>query len=300
MPLHLEPAKLLAIVFRGRELGKPRVPHLRHSPFEATSVSEAGPRTLEARVLADRAGEHALTGAAGGRSYAGTVHVEGSFAPIELGGDWRFRFDRTGEAWTQRPLGSWTELAPDYSGAATYQKEVELSADDLASGRRLILDLGEVRDTAHVTINGAQVGRLLWEPYRLDVTDAVRPGSNLIEVRAANTPANERGTPRRRACSVPSRSAGSGSSRSGSLRRRWSRRSGPPRDSRHAALALPGECRVAGCGAHRSRSPASAAAAPPFTRVNGFVRRRYRTLSRRQRTRSGASTARRCRAPAGW
>ena len=194
LPLHLEPAEVVAVVFRGH--GAPRfshAPHLLHSPLAAESVTASGLHALEARVIADRAGSYPLLGAEGPRRYAGTAHVDGSFAPIELDGDWRFRFERPGEEWTERPLGSWTEIDPAYSGSATYEKSFELSAGDLAPGRRLILDLGEVRDLAHVAVNGTPVGRLLWEPYRLDVTDALRAGGNSVSVTVANTPANEHG-----------------------------------------------------------------------------------------------------------
>jgi N-acetylglutamate synthase-like GNAT family acetyltransferase len=193
LPLELAPAQTVAVVFRGDEHGRPQAAHLTSSPFEAESVRDAGPQTITARVVADRAGDFPLTGAKGPRTYLGTAHAKGSFAPIAVGGTWRFRFDRAGTAFSERPLGSWTQLDPAYSGTATYQKDVDLDAADLAPGRRLILDLGAVRDTAHVTVNGTPAGRLLWEPYRVDITGALRAGTNTIEVQVANTPANEHG-----------------------------------------------------------------------------------------------------------
>jgi hypothetical protein len=192
VPLRLEPFEVVAVAFRDRDA---RVPHLLRSPLEATSVRETGRHALEARVIADRPGEFRLLGAHGPHTYAGSVRVEGSFDAIQLGGDWGLRFDRPGAQWSERPLGSWTGIEPAYSGSATYRKTFSLGADDLGAGRRLILDLGEVRDVAEVSVNGERVGRLLWRPYRLDVTDALEPGENVIEVTVTNTPANRHGSP---------------------------------------------------------------------------------------------------------
>jgi hypothetical protein len=56
----------------------------------------------------------------------------------------------------------------------------------------MMLDLGSVRDLAAVTVNGTRLPTALWSPYVLDVTDAVRAGSNTIEVEVTNTLANVR------------------------------------------------------------------------------------------------------------
>jgi hypothetical protein len=189
VPLHLEPTKVLAAVFRGQ----PPAPHLVQSPFEASAVREVDRDTLEATVIADRPGDFTLVGARGSREYRGSLRVEGSFTPIALDGPWRFRFEQPGAEWSERPLGSWTQVDRAYSGDATYERDVSLSAQDLASGRRLILDLGSVRDVAHVSVNGTQVGRLLWEPYRFDVTDFLHIGENRIDLTVTNTPANAHG-----------------------------------------------------------------------------------------------------------
>ncbi|MFC9427321.1 hypothetical protein [Streptomyces sp. NPDC056987] len=49
-------------------------------------------------------------------------------------------------------------------------------------GGRLVLDLGEVRGTADVLVNGALVDRLVWGPWRTEVTGALRPGENDLEI----------------------------------------------------------------------------------------------------------------------
>ncbi|MBI4580729.1 MAG: hypothetical protein HY718_13565 [Planctomycetes bacterium] len=82
------------------------------------------------------------------------------------------------------PLGSLDELGlPHYAGGIRYLATVSVPA---AKGRA-ILDVGRVRGSVDVTVNGRACGTRLWHPYRFDVTQAVRPGDNRIEIRLLNT-----------------------------------------------------------------------------------------------------------------
>jgi hypothetical protein len=53
-------------------------------------------------------------------------------------------------------------------------------------GQHLYLDLGKVRDIAKVTINGKSVGLVWAPPYRLDVTAALKPGINRLQINVTN------------------------------------------------------------------------------------------------------------------
>ena len=82
-------------------------------------------------------------------------------------------------------LVSWTEI-PDlanFSGTATYSGEFEF--DPLGRGR-VELDLGTVREIAEVAVNGRPAGVAWKRPYRLDITQLVKPGANAIEVKVTN------------------------------------------------------------------------------------------------------------------
>jgi hypothetical protein len=82
--------------------------------------------------------------------------------------------------------GDWTRQGlPTYSGGVRYVQEVVVPAGHL--GRPLSLDLGRVRGTAQVAINGKPAGVRIWRPYRYDVTDLLRAGANRIEVTVYNT-----------------------------------------------------------------------------------------------------------------
>ncbi len=47
---------------------------------------------------------------------------------------------------------------------------------------RAVLHLGDVRGTADVLVNGILVDQLAWGPWRSELTDALRPGDNALEI----------------------------------------------------------------------------------------------------------------------
>ena len=88
-------------------------------------------------------------------------------------------------------LSSWTESSDAgvkyFSGTATYTKDVEVSPEWLRPGARVVLDLGKVKDIAEVSVNGKSLGGILWKPpYAADVSGALKPGSNHLEIRITN------------------------------------------------------------------------------------------------------------------
>ncbi|MCL5744371.1 MAG: hypothetical protein M1541_10670, partial [Acidobacteria bacterium] len=114
---------------------------------------------------------------------------------VELGGAWALSV--AGRKLTTR-LVPWARFGlSGYTGTGTYRKEFDRSAG--TESGRLFLDLGEVRYSARVRLNGRDLGARAWRPFRWDITDAIRPGPNTLEIEIANTPANElSGNPERR------------------------------------------------------------------------------------------------------
>jgi hypothetical protein len=51
---------------------------------------------------------------------------------------------------------------------------------------QIFLDLGRVAVIAEVKLNGKDLGVLWKPPYRVEVTDALKPGENTLEVRVVN------------------------------------------------------------------------------------------------------------------
>ncbi|MFI5675467.1 glycosylhydrolase-like jelly roll fold domain-containing protein [Streptomyces cellulosae] len=192
VPLAFGPYETRIVVVR-RDAPVP--PHLTDADtFDVLSVERHG-RVLRATVETGTPGSHRLTGTDAGRTYRGTVRVDDPLTPVPVTGDWTLTLEREGDTPVTGPLGSWTAYAPLFSGSGTYTKEFEVDRVHLDDGRRVLLDLGEVRDVACVTVNGTALDPLLWAPFVTDVTDLLEPGRNQLSVRVANTLSNERNKP---------------------------------------------------------------------------------------------------------
>jgi hypothetical protein len=87
-------------------------------------------------------------------------------------------------------LGSWSASAEPgiryFSGTGTYTRSLEAAAGWAVPGRRTWVDLGDVKNLAEVLVNGQSLGIVWHPPYRVDLTDVLRPGANTLEVRVTN------------------------------------------------------------------------------------------------------------------
>ena len=113
----------------------------------------------------------------------------------EISGAWTVHFDpKWGGPETARfdSLVSWpTRTEPGikfYSGTATYEKTFVLPADFSVThhASRIMLDLGDVHELAEVKVNGKSCGIVWCPPWRVDVTDAVKPGENKLQIEVVN------------------------------------------------------------------------------------------------------------------
>ncbi len=112
------------------------------------------------------------------------------FAPAqEIAGAWTVHFDpRWGgpSSATFEQLTDWTKRDEPgirfYSGTATYMKGFDWNPRE----GRVFLDLGAVKNLAQVTLNGERLGILWKPPFRVEVTGALHPGRNELEVRLTN------------------------------------------------------------------------------------------------------------------
>jgi hypothetical protein len=95
-------------------------------------------------------------------------------------------------------LKPWTRTGlANFSGTAVYEKD--FSVPESYAGKKLILDCGRLSAVVDVSVNGRPAGAAVWRPFRVDITNLIRPGSNRLTLRITNTEANRRavGTYRR-------------------------------------------------------------------------------------------------------
>jgi len=146
VPLHLEPNDAVFVVFRKA----------------APAPTRTLPQIEETKLMA-------LTGAWGVSFQAGRG------APATASFD---------------SLTSWHANADHgvkyFSGTGTYTKTIDADSGWFGKGARLWLDLGDVKNIAEVAVNGKPIGIVWKAPFRVDVTAALKPGPNSVEVKVTN------------------------------------------------------------------------------------------------------------------
>lgn len=124
------------------------------------------------------------------------VAVEPAGPAFTLEGKWNIEFIDGGpdlpRAYSTQSLSSWTD-APDerakvFAGTARYRLTFELP--DLGDADDWVLDLGDVRESARVKINGADVAALFALPMRARVGRHLKKSANTIEIEVTNLAAN--------------------------------------------------------------------------------------------------------------
>jgi hypothetical protein len=87
-------------------------------------------------------------------------------------------------------LTSWSDSSDEgvkyFSGKGTYTKTIDATADWSAKGAHVWLDLGDVKNLAEVSVNGKPLGIVWKTPYRVDITPALKPGKNAVEIKVTN------------------------------------------------------------------------------------------------------------------
>jgi hypothetical protein len=115
--------------------------------------------------------------------------------PIPLEGTWSIEFVKGGPVLppsieTSR-LASWTELGGDdaqrFGGTARYRLEFDVPA---ARALDWLLDLGDVRESARVQLNGRHITTAWSLPFRMRVGEHLQPGRNVLELEVTNLAAN--------------------------------------------------------------------------------------------------------------
>ncbi|KAF2329815.1 glycosyl hydrolase [Flavobacterium daemonense] len=112
---------------------------------------------------------------------------------IALKGNWKINFDKGGPelppSATISNLESWTTLGPQaeaFSGSATYTLEFN---NPNAKTENWSLNLGDVRESAKVWVNGEFIGTAWSVPYQLNI-GKLKSGKNILKIQVTNLSAN--------------------------------------------------------------------------------------------------------------
>ena len=113
----------------------------------------------------------------------------------ELKSGWKMHFiesEPTVKEQFQLPaLVSWTELTNDTlkrnKGTARYEVRFDFQKD---AGKEYRLCLGDVRESASVTVNGHKAGVVFAVPFEINIGRWLKNGENRIEIDVTNLPAN--------------------------------------------------------------------------------------------------------------
>ncbi len=200
LPISFDPAGSVFVVFReDAGPGGKRLVSVARDGREIVSTTRPVAEPADEMTL-DRNGRLAARSDKGGTlalKYSDgsekTIEVEEPPPAMEIPGPWDVSFSSGGGAPDKAvfdSLVSWSDH-PDkgiqfYSGEAVYTKAFPVPGDRIVKNTRLILDLGRVEVMAGVKLNGKDLGILWKPPYRVDVTQAIRPGNNVLEVKVAS------------------------------------------------------------------------------------------------------------------
>lgn len=122
------------------------------------------------------------------------TYVDTTGEPVILNTKWTITFEAGGPVLPAPietdTLGSWTNYGKEYrnfAGTVVYKTHLKLP-DNRAEG--WILDLGDVRESARVVLNGKEIAALIAPPFRVKIEQPMAQPDNVLEVRITNLMAN--------------------------------------------------------------------------------------------------------------
>ena len=116
---------------------------------------------------------------------------------LNLDGPWNLSFieeaPKVGQTFTLDKLQTWETLSDETRitmGTGVYETTVTLKKKDLKQAAGWKIDLGDVRESARVYINGQYIGCAWSVPFVLDCKNTPKAGLNTIRIEVTNLPAN--------------------------------------------------------------------------------------------------------------
>ncbi|MGX8683095.1 MAG: glycosyl hydrolase, partial [Bacteroidales bacterium] len=109
-------------------------------------------------------------------------------------GNWALSFMESepvvNQTFSLQKLTSWEQFPTlqTLMGTGVYTRHFSLTEEE--ASQQWMIDLGDVRESARVYINGKMIGCAWAVPFVLDCQDALQPGDNEIRIEVTNLPAN--------------------------------------------------------------------------------------------------------------
>ncbi|HUO06841.1 MAG TPA: glycosyl hydrolase [Phycisphaerae bacterium] len=195
LPIHFDPFGSVFVIFRHPADAAPlaSIEHDGKTLFTPNTTQDADAPTIsdnKISLLARQPGAYTLTTRTG---QTHSLTAPALPAPLTLPGPWQLTFPPNLGAppsATFDKLISFTDSSDPgikyFSGTATYSFDFTLPADFLQPNRRAFLDLGSVKNLAEISLNNLHFPTLWKAPFRLDITPALRPGTNHLEIKITN------------------------------------------------------------------------------------------------------------------
>ena len=127
------------------------------------------------------------------------TYLEDAADAITFTSPWTLTFPKSepqiAETYRLETLKPWTALGNSQlnslRGTGAYRTTVNIPPARMKAGYAdWVLDLGDVRESAHVWVNGQDAGTVFAVPYRLSVGKYLKKGKNVIEIQVTGLAAN--------------------------------------------------------------------------------------------------------------
>lgn len=117
-------------------------------------------------------------------------------SPIAINKGWQIEFIDTNPAiegiFKTDSVTSWTNLSIDDAkiAAGTARYSVQFELPEGINADEWLLDLGDLRESAVVWVNGENAGTVWSVPFSIEIGKFLKPGVNTLEIDVTNLPAN--------------------------------------------------------------------------------------------------------------
>jgi hypothetical protein len=190
IPLRLDPAGSVFVAFLGSSNGVNPIAGVTRNGQADASAEVTFTEQGKLELLSAQTGDFSLKTASGKTLVA---QVKSPPEPMPLAGKWQLSLPSRSGAPKQIALDklvSWTAFDDPgvkyFAGTATYTQSFHLPPEFLSPQRRCWLDLGQVEVIAELNVNGHNLGVLWKPPFEADVTEALKPGDNVLEIKVTN------------------------------------------------------------------------------------------------------------------